>query len=111
MSPPEKGIVYHHHFAITPRHVTDNSAHCIGHAAQMHGNVCCLRTEGAIGIEDGAGEIKTVTNIGGKGGAAQHCAHFVAHCFNAAGKQIEFDGVHGVMLTKVERKHSLHLDK
>ncbi len=86
VSTAEEGIVNHHHVAVSPAQTTDDIAHGIGHTAEVNRNMRRLGTELAPGIEDRAGEIETVLDVGREGGAAQHRPHLLADRLDTAGK-------------------------
>ena len=59
----EVGIVDHHHVAILPVQTLHHVAHGVGHAAQVHRDVCGLRAQIAIRGEDGAGKVESILDI------------------------------------------------
>jgi len=64
-----------------------------GHRAQVHRHVIAHGYDLAVGIEDRAGVVATLFDIGGKGGAAQCGSHFFGDGVVEVLEDLEFDRI------------------
>src|SRR4030088_1531100 len=64
-----------------------------GHRAQVHRHVIAHGYDLAVGIEDRAGVVATLFDIGGKGGAAQCGSHFFGNGVVEVLEDLEFDRI------------------
>ena len=95
VGPAQVGVVQHHHVAGGPIHRRDDGAHRMGHAPQVHGDVGGLGAEPPRAVEDGAGKVQPIPDVGGEGGVTQPHPHLLAGCGEAAREDAELDGVQG----------------
>ena len=84
MGASEERIVEQDGIAITPVESIHQVLHGVRHAAQMHRDVCRLRNQPAAAIENRAGEIQAVPDVGRERGTAQGCAHLLAQRLHTA---------------------------
>ena len=64
-----------------------------GHGAQVHRHVVAHGDDLACGIEDGAGVVAALFDVGREGGAAQGGAHLLGNGVVEVLEDFEFDGI------------------
>ena len=88
------GVVHDDHVAGPPLQLRNDAAHGVSHAAQVHRNVGGLGAQQTLRVEQGAGEVQPVLDVGGDGAALQYGAHFRAERLDAIDEKTSFYGIH-----------------
>ena len=94
MGAAQVGVVDHQEVAGAPVAAFHQVRHGVGHGAQVHGNVRGLGAEAAGGVEDGAGKIQPVLDVGRQRAGAQQGAHLVTNTRQAVGENTQLYRVH-----------------
>ncbi len=63
MRASKKWVVQQHQVAVAPFEAADDVGHRVGHAAEVHGNVCGLSEQRADGVEQRAAEVEPVLDV------------------------------------------------
>ena len=74
---PHIRIINHQQVARLPVPITDQIRHGVGHGPQMHRDMGRLGTQPALCIENGAGEIQAILDIGRQSAQTQYRAHLI----------------------------------
>ncbi len=74
-------------------HVVAQAAHAFLHRAEMHGDVRGVGDERGRGVEERAGEIQPLLDVGGQRRALERRAHLFGDRGETAVEEFEFDGV------------------
>jgi hypothetical protein len=88
-----EGIVEHGDVAGVQRKLGNRGAHRHGHGAEMHRHVIAHGQGVAGGIEERAGVIATLLDVGRERGAAQGRAHLFGDGVEEMAEDLEFDGI------------------
>ena len=78
-----------------------------GHGAEVHGHVVAHGDDALLGVEEGAGVVAALLDVGRDGGAAQGGAHLFGDGVDGALEDGEFDGADGDSLMRAPRSTRL----
>ena len=91
--PPLEGVVGHDHVARTRvlGEACEHRAHRRSHGAQVDGNVGRVGDQPARGVEDRAGVVEALLDVGRHRGVAKHRTHLLRHGHEAVAEDFEPD--------------------
>ena len=95
--PPGEGVVDDGDvaFARAGRAASRTAATLARHRAEVDGDVGGLGEQVAVGVEEGAGEVAALLDVGGEGDPLERDAHLLGGGFEEVAEEFEFDGVGG----------------
>ena len=91
---PEEGVVKNHRIPRRPGELAHHVAERVGHASEVHGNMGGLGEKSALGVEERAGVVEPILNIGRQRRAPKHDPHLFAKGASAVRQQRQRDSVH-----------------
>jgi hypothetical protein len=91
MGAAEGGVVGHHDIPLLHGDRLPEAAHAEAQGAQVDGDVRGVDHQLARRVEQGAGEIEALLDVGGDGGALEHFAHLPGDRREAMGEQLELN--------------------